>query len=125
MPEALSALDASRVLLDANGSQPLGLLQALACDVNGDGDLDVADAVLIVQRRVGLISQFPVATACNSDWMFFPFPTPVAGQSITFPAPSAMPCRSGAIAFNPLSGQVLGQNFLAVLYGDCSGSWKP
>jgi hypothetical protein len=120
---AISALDAARVLL--NPSQPLNLLQVLACDVNADGGLDVADAVLIVQRRVGLISQFPVATACNSDWMFFPVPTPVAGQSTTFPNPATMPCTAAALEFNPLSGQARGQNFLAVLYGDCSGSWKP
>jgi hypothetical protein len=122
---AITALDASLVLRDVAGTGPLGLLEALACDVNGDGGLDVADAVLIVSRRVGLIAQFPVAEACSSDWYFYPFPTPVPGQSITYPNPAAVPCRAGSIAYNPLSNQALGQNFIAVLFGDCSGSWRP
>lgn len=121
---AISAFDAARVLL--NPTQPLNLLQRLACDVNADGSLDVADAVLIVQRRVGLIPQFPVAAKCtNSDWLVLPVPTPAAGQSTTSPDPTTMPCTEGAIRFNPLASQARGQNFLAVLYGDCSGSWKP
>jgi hypothetical protein len=121
---AISAFDAARVLL--NATQPLNSLQQLACDVNADGGLDVADAVLIVQRRVGLIPQFPAATGCNnSDWLVFPVPTPAAGQSTTSPNPATMPCTEGAIGFNPLTGQARGQNFLAVLYGDCSGNWKP
>jgi hypothetical protein len=123
--DAISALDAARVLLDMAGTESLDFLQTLACDVNADGGLDVADAVLIVSRRVGLIAQFPVAAACNSDWMFIPFPTPAAGQSTTFPNPATVPCTSGTIGFDPLNGQALGQNFLAVLYGDCTGNWKP
>jgi hypothetical protein len=122
---AISGFDAAQVLLDAAGTQSLSLVQTLACDVNADGNLDVADAVLIVQKRVGLISQFPVAAPCNSDWVFLPAPTPVAGQSTTFPDPGVVPCQAGAIGFNPLSGQARGQNFVAVLFGDCSGSWTP
>jgi hypothetical protein len=100
-------------------------LQLLACDVNGDGGVDVADAVLIVNRRVGLISRFPVAVACDSDWGFFPLPTPAAGGQSTFPEPGAIPCQPGEIEYNPLTGQALGQNFLGILFGDCTGNWRP
>lgn len=123
--DAISAFDAAQVLLDVAGTQSLGFLQFVACDVNADGNLDIADAILIVRRRVGLIAQFPAAAACNSDWLFIPIPTPVPGQSTTFPNPATMPCSGGTIGYDPLSGQALGQNFLAVLFGDCSGNWKP
>lgn len=121
----ISALDASFVLLDDSGTTPLSVLQTMACNVNGDEGIDVADAVLLVRRRVGLISRFPVAVACDSDWVFFPFPTPAPGAQVTFPNPRATPCQPASIAYNPLSGQVIGQNFLAILFGDCTGNWRP
>lgn len=121
----VSALDAALVLRDEARISLLGLLQVMACDVNGDNRLDVTDAVLIARRRTGLISRFPVANACESDWMFFPVPTPVAGAQTTFPNPWATPCRRAAITYDPLSGQATGQNFLAILLGDCSGNWGP
>jgi hypothetical protein len=121
----VSALDAALTLLHEAGTQSLGPLQQLACDVNGDGTVDVADALLIVARRVGLIARFPVAEACDSDWAFYPMPTPVVGGQSTLPAPGALPCQPGEIAYDPLSGQALGQNFLAILFGDCTGNWQP
>jgi hypothetical protein len=121
----ISAFDASLVLLDDAGTTPLGLLQTLACNVNGDDGIDVADAVLIVRRRVGLISRFPVAVACDSDWVFFPIPTPAPGGQTTLPNPGANPCQPGTIAYDPLSQQAIGQNFAAILFGDCTGNWRP
>lgn len=122
---AFSAFDASLILLDDAGVQLItNTLQFLACDVNGDGALDVADAVLIIRRRVGLISQFPVAAACSSDWVFSPMPTPAAGSVSTPPDPGPV-CVAGSIAYSPLSGQAHGQNYAAMLLGDCSGNWRP
>lgn len=121
----ISALDAALALLHDEGTEPLGALQLLACDVNGDGLVDVADAVLIVQRRVGLIARFPVAVVCDSDWGFYPLPTPVAGGQPTLPQPGTIACQPGQIEYDPLSGQALGQNFLAILFGDCTGNWQP
>jgi cysteine-rich repeat protein len=121
----ISAFDAASVLLHEQDSGGLGLLQLLACDVNGDGAVDIADALLIVNRRVGVISRFPVAIACDSDWGFFPLPTPVPGGQVTFPQPGAMPCQPGEIEYDPLNGQARGQNFLAILFGDCTGNWRP
>lgn len=123
--DGISALDAVFALLHEDGTPALAPLQLLACDVNGDGSVDIADAVLIVQRRVGLIARFPVAVACDSDWVFFPVPTPVAGAQSTLPQPAAPPCQPGEIEYNPLNGQALGQDFLAILFGDCTGNWQP
>jgi hypothetical protein len=123
---AFSAFDASLILRADAGLQPItNQMQFLACDVNGDDTLDITDAILIVNRRIGLISQFPVATACNSDWTFFPVPTPAPNSSSTIPNPGPGACVEGRIAYSPLSGQARGQAFAAILFGDCSGSWKP
>jgi hypothetical protein len=78
-----------------------------------------------VRRRVGLISRFPVAVACDSDWVFFPIPTPAPGGQTTFPNPRVTPCQPASISYDPLSGQAIGQNFLAILFGDCTGNWRP
>ncbi len=121
---AISALDAAFALLHGSGTETLVPLQLLACDVNGDGGVDVADALLIVRRRVGLIARFPVADACDSDWGFYPMPTPGAGGQSTLPQPGAVPCQPGQIDYDPLNGPALGQNFLAILFGDCTGTWQ-
>jgi glucose/arabinose dehydrogenase len=94
--------------------------QQLACDVSGGGNLTPLDAVLILQKQVGLISQFP--EACG-DWVFMPVPAAAANQQVTQPQVEPSSCQPGAIAFQPLAGAAVDQDFLAVLLGDCNGNW--
>src|SRR5262249_23284632 len=94
-------------------------------DVSGDGRITAADALLILYYRVGLISAFPVARACASDWAFIPEPGAALHQQIVAPAIGASSCQPGAIDWQPLAASVTDQDFSAVLFGDCSGNWRP
>jgi hypothetical protein len=118
--------DAVAVLEAAVGLRTVGPEQRFACDVSGDGWVDVNDAVLILQYVVSLISQFPVAQSCNSDWVFIPGADTVPNQHITNPQVSTTVCHpNGAITYEPLAGQANNQNFSGVLFGDCLGRWQP
>jgi hypothetical protein len=122
---AISVLDAVYVLQAVVGLRSLDARQQLACDVTGDGTVDVMDAVRILQLTVGLIDRLPVAASCGWDWVFVPDLTPVAGEQLVQPQLSAGPCQQGGMAFEPLMGTADNQNFAAILLGDCSGSWQP
>jgi len=123
----ISALDASYTLQYVVRLRTLDAEQQLACDVTGNGTLSALDASLILQQEVGLISRFPVAQACASDWLFVPTPAPWPNQHVIPPAnlPAADTCQPGAIEFTPLVGQASNQDFAAVLLGDCTGNWQP
>ncbi|MDP3767394.1 MAG: cohesin domain-containing protein, partial [Dehalococcoidia bacterium] len=69
--------------------------------VSGNGSMSSFDSALIAQFAVGLITQFPVAAALGSDWFMVP----------------------GSIAYTPLLGDSLDQDFLAGLFGDISGNY--
>jgi len=104
----------------------LGAAQRVACDVSGDGYVDVNDAVLILEYVVALIPRFPVAQTCNSDWAFIPEAAAVPNQHITNPQIATTSCQpNGAIQYLPLVGQADNQNFSGVLFGDCLGRWQP
>jgi hypothetical protein len=122
---AVSALDAAWVLQAVAGARTLTPPQRLAADVTGDGTLSTLDAVYILQRAVGGTNPFPAAQTCASDWLFTPVPSAAPGQSLVPPALATGTCQPGAIAFAPLSGSSTGQDFAAVLLGDCTGSWAP
>jgi hypothetical protein len=122
---AIDILDAVAILQATVGTRTLSPQQHIACDVSGDNSVNIIDAVLIMQYTVGLISRFPVAQTCNSDWAFVPEPAPAANQQILAPLISTTTCRNGAIGFNPLAAQADNQNFSAVLFGDCTGNWQP
>ena len=109
------------------GLRTLDAEQRLACDVTGNGTLSALDATLILQQKVGLISRFPVAQACASDWLFVPMPAAASNQHLIQPQNMAAvnSCQPGAIEFTPLAGQVSNQDFAAVLVGDCTGNWQP
>jgi hypothetical protein len=124
-PDAVSALDAAYVLQSVVGLRTLNAAQQLACDVTGDGTVSALDAALILQYKVGLITSFPVAQACGSDWAFIPVPAAAANQQLIQPQIAGGACRGGAIAFQPLAGQVSNQDFSAVLFADCTGNWQP
>jgi hypothetical protein len=121
---AVSALDAVYVLQALSGTRTLTAEQALAADVSGDGTLSAMDAALILQFRVGLIPRFPVAETCGSDWMFVPVPAAAPNQELIQPQATVGVCQPGAIAFDPLSDSVGGQDFHAILFGDCTGNWQ-
>lgn len=125
LDSAVTALDAARVLQNAAGLYPFGYLEDLACDVTANGWVSSLDATRILEFSVGLRSEFEVAAACDSDWAFVPDPAPAPNQEIVWPFAYAGSCQRGAILFSPLTSSVSGQDFLGVVFGDCTGNWKP
>jgi hypothetical protein len=122
---SVSALDAVYVLQATVGLRTLSTEQALAGDVTGDGTLTTLDAALILQHTVSLISTFPVAQTCGSDWAFMPVPLPAPNQQLIEPAIGPGSCQGGGIMFQPLAEQADHQDFHAVAFGDCTGDWQP
>ena len=121
---AVNIVDAVYTLEATVGIRTLSAPQRLACDVNGDGSVGIVDAVLILQHIVGLTPRFPVAQACNSDWAFMPDAAYAPNQMIIQPQPGST-CQPGAICYQPLLTDATSQNFSAVVFGDCNGSWQP
>ena len=119
----ISALDASFVLQSVVGLRVLNANQRLAGDTTGNGSVSALDASRILQKVVGIISRMPLATTCNSDWLFVPTPAVVANQQILPPVISSGVCQPGAIAYAPLAGTATGQDFLGILIGDVTGNW--
>jgi hypothetical protein len=119
----ISVLDAVYVLEALSGTRTLSTAQQLACDVTGNGSLSTLDAAKILQYKAGLITSFPVAQTCASDWAF----VPTGPASATLIQPRMFPgsCQPGSISFNPLADQCSGADFSAVLFGDCTGNWQP
>jgi hypothetical protein len=94
--------------------------------VTGNGAVSALDAARILQRAASLIGRFPVAHTCASDWLFVPSPVAAANQNVITPQnTTGKVCRPGAIEFRPLAGQLVDQDFAAVLIGDCTGNWAP
>ena len=120
---ALSALDATWVLQYVVGLRSFDANQVLACDVTGDGTVSSLDATRILQLVAGLRNRLPVAESCGSDWVFVPVPAPAPNQHIIAPQ-TAPQCSAGAIVFDALSSPVEAQDFLALLFGDCTGNWQ-
>ncbi|MDX2168061.1 MAG: hypothetical protein SF182_13390 [Deltaproteobacteria bacterium] len=121
---AVSSLDAARVLQVIAGTASFTAQQRLACDTTGDGTLSSLDAVNILRLSAGVIGRLPVATLCQSDWLFTPAPSIVPNQQLIQPVVGGGTCQPGGIAFNPLSATVTNQNFTAMLLGDCTGNWN-
>lgn len=120
---AISALDAAYVLQYAAGARPLDAMQRLACDVTANGAPTALDATRILEFAVGLRTEFPATTACASSWLFAPQPT--NGGTLTQPTLSNGLCQPGTIGYPQLAGDVVGQDFRALLIGDCTGNWQP
>lgn len=125
LPTAVSTSDAVTVLQIMVGTKPATPEALLACDVTGNGSLSTGDAVAILRYLVGLAPDLPAVTACGSPWLFVPdVAAPVPGQTLN--APSLTPaCSQGSIEFSPLGAPLAGQDFRAVLLGDCNGNWTP
>jgi Matrixin len=123
---AVSALDAAYVLQATVGRRSLSVLQRLACDVTGNGEISSLDAARILQYSVGVVGQLPVAAACDQDWAFLPAVT-VATDSILAipPGMEGGECQHGKIMLDDLEDEAAGLDFEAVLFGDCTGNWAP
>jgi hypothetical protein len=119
----ISSLDAAHVLQVATGRREFNEYQALACDVTGNGALSSLDAARILQFLVGMIDRLPVADVCASDWIFVPAAAPQANQELIPPVVGGGQCQPGAIALTELDGIANGQDFKAILFGDCTGNW--
>ena len=90
---AVSSLDAARVLQVIAGMTTFSALQRLACDVTGDGTLSALDAVRILQLSAGVLDQLPASQLCQSDWLFYPSPATVPNQQIVLPTVDNLPPR--------------------------------
>jgi hypothetical protein len=123
LQDAISSLDAAFATQSSIGFRTLTADQRLACDVTGNGAVSSLDAARIVQLVLGVIPRFPVASLCGSDWAFVPDPLPAPNQELVAPQVDAGGCTAGAIRFDPLAGNLNGQDFRAVLFGDCTGNW--
>jgi len=120
---AISALDAVYILQALAGQRTLTVEQQLAADVTGNGTVSALDAVLILQYKVGLITRFPVATTCGSDWVFIP--RPLTGTA-SLPQAAAGQCSPGTIEVSPAAeGPADGEDFFAIVFGDLTGNWQP
>ena len=122
---AISPLDAAWVLQAVVGLRSLSAEQLLACDVTGNGSASALDATFILQRTVGLLDRLPVAESCDSDWAFIPEPAPAPGQTLIQPRPGSQGCTPGGIAYATVAGTLAAQDFAALVFGDCTGNWRP
>ncbi len=125
--KAITSADAAHVLKAKTGTVTLDARQRLACDVTGDGTISSLDARRILEYVVAVDNppRFKAAQQCGSDWAFVPTPVPAPDQAVTAPLLSAGSCVRGSIAYTPVGAPVVGQNFAAVLFGDCTLDWKP
>lgn len=121
---AVTALDAAWALQSVATLRTLTAAERLAADVTGDGTVSTLDATLMLQRAVGIISQFPAGAACASDWLFVPAATVVPNQSLVPPALASGSCTMGSLTYGPLTADAGGQSFTAILLGDVTGNWQ-
>jgi hypothetical protein len=123
--DAVTSLDAAFVLQLIAGLRTFTDDQRLAADVTGNGTVSTLDAVRILEFQAGIIDRFESAALCGSDWLFRPEPAAAANQSLVQPQVSSGVCQPGRISFTPVEPPVAGQDFVAILLGDCTGNWQP
>jgi RHS repeat-associated protein len=114
----VSALDAAFALQDVVHLRTLDANQTLACDVTGNGSISALDSARILQLVVTLIPRLPAAQTCGSDWLFLPSP-----PGAVTPVLTTGTCTMGAIELQSLAADAVDQDFLALLFGDCTGNW--
>jgi hypothetical protein len=119
----ITALDGSWVLQLVADLRDFTADQRLACDVTGDGTVSALDGTRILQFQADIIQRFQVAELCDSDWVFRPVPDPAPNQSLTQPMIGSGMCTPGSITYDPLEPPISMQNFVALLFGDCTGNW--
>lgn len=116
----ITAYDAALALRAANGLDSFDDEQQLACDVNHDGVITEADVTLLLQYRVGSVAELPVVEHCG-DWAFVP--TGV-GPEVVPPLTTGVTCETGRRQYTPLNARRVDEDYLAVIFGDCSGNWQ-
>jgi len=120
---AVSALDAAYVLQASVGTRVLTPEQALAADVTGNGSVGALDASRILQLTVGAVTDLPIVVTCNSDWLFVPTATTTLNQDSMDPVVATGVCQPGCIRYSPLTTSTVGQDFVAIAFGDVTGNW--
>jgi hypothetical protein len=118
----ISSYDAAYVLQTVSGMRHLTSIERLTCDVTGNGVLSALDASRILQLAVGKIVRLPAASRCGSDWVFVAEPSTLLGRVVD-PQLTTSSCQPGSIVFEPLLGSAGQQNFVAAVFGDCTGNW--
>ncbi len=58
----VTAYDAALIIQYVEGKKNLSDVQLIIADVTGDGNVDALDVILILQDKIGFITQFPVPT---------------------------------------------------------------
>lgn len=122
---SIGSLDATFALQIRVGLRTADPMQAIACDVSGNGSITSFDASLMLQFRVNLIDRFPVAETCGSDWAFVPDPAAAPNQTLADPVIATGTCQPGRISYSSLGTPLSDQDFSAILFGDCTGNWQP
>lgn len=123
----ISALDAALCLRVASGLDSLAFLPTMSCDVTGNGEVGAADVDMILGRRVGLESEFPVEALCGSAWIFAPqSASGPAGFSLTPPRIDAGSCLTGRVTFEaPAAQGNYDTDWTGLRFGDSSGDHGP
>jgi hypothetical protein len=122
---SITSFDAARTLQAAVQLITFSPEQKLACDVTGNGTISSLDAARILQYQVGLLTQLDVGLACGSDWLFLPAPASIPNQTLIEPQIMSGFCQPGGIDYLPLTAPAFDQDFIAILFGDCTGNWQP
>jgi hypothetical protein len=121
---AITALDAAYVLQAQVGMRSFNAWQSLACDVTGNGAVSSLDAARILQLVVGQIPRLPAAEMCG-DWLFTPAMSGGDWVHPFMPQLGGGVCAPGGVDFDRDDTVFDGQDFTAVLLGDCTGNWQP
>jgi hypothetical protein len=119
---AVTAHDAAVALQAAKRLRALTSAQQLACDAGADGKVTSKDVKQLLARAVGL-AELPSAVRCGTSWLFAPTPGPASGRTLVQPVVTRSACTPGAILFDGLAAPATGQDFLAVVLGDCAVDW--
>lgn len=122
--QGISSYDAAFVLQTVSGVRSLTAVERLACDVTGNGALSALDASRILQYAVGILGRLPAASRCGSDWVFVPQPLTLLGLRAVDAELTTNSCQPASIVFEPLLGSIGQQNFVAAVFGDCTGNWS-
>lgn len=106
-----AALQASVGLPAPNG------WRGTACDVTGNGRITALDAARLLRRVNGNAARFPVAVACDSDWLLAPAAGVAGGVA---PLISSGQCTPGSITAANLAAPIAAADWVGTAFGDCS-----
>ncbi len=113
---AISSFDAARVAQGVSASVPfVSQNQRFAADVTGNGVVSSQDAGKIAQFAAGLPIQAPNLT---SEWRFF-----VTGAPSPLPTPPQT--YNDSRTYASVTGNLTGEDYVAILVGDVTGNWNP